>query len=232
MIDIRVLASGSTGNCYLLDDGESPLLIEAGIPIAKIREGTGFRIGRLAGCITSHLHADHCKAVRNLMALGVDCFMSQPTADALKLSGHRLHVVKHDQLFNVGPWAVKAFEVEHDCAGALGFLIVRNGETTLFLTDTAYSKYRFHGVNRLMIECNFDEDIIRENVASGEVDRIVKRRTYASHMSINRVLDFIKANDLSQLREVVLIHLSDSNSDAEEFKHRVAEVVGVPVFVA
>ena len=232
MIDIRVLASGSTGNCYLLDDGESPLLIEAGIPIAKIREGTGFRIGRLAGCITSHLHADHCKAVRNLMALGVDCFMSQPTADALKLSGHRLHVVKHDQLFNVGPWAVKAFEVEHDCAGALGFLIVRNGETTLFLTDTAYSKYRFHGVNRLMIEANFDEDIIRGNVASGEVDRAVKRRVYGSHMSINRVLEFLKANDLSQLREVWLLHLSEKNSSADDFKLAVQRITGCPVYIA
>lgn len=55
-MDIRGLASGSKGNCYFVSDGKTPLLLEAGIPIAKIRQGTNFKIGELVGCLISHEH--------------------------------------------------------------------------------------------------------------------------------------------------------------------------------
>ena len=231
-ITIKALASGSSGNCYWISDSTTPLLIEAGIPLARIMQGVDFKLHEIQGCLVSHSHGDHSKSVRNLMAAGVDVYMSQPTAEALKVEGHRLHAVSDKQIFNVGAWAVRAFDVEHDCEGALGFYLISHGESLLYLTDTAYTKYRFNGINFLMLECNFDEQIIRQNVASGEVDRRVKRRTYASHMSINRVLDFIKANDLSQCREIWLLHLSDANSNAEEFKRKVQEATGIPVHIA
>ncbi len=230
-ITIKALASGSSGNCYWISDSTTPILIEAGISIDRIRKGVDFKLHEIQGCLVSHSHGDHSKSVRNLMAAGVDVYMSQPTAEALKVEGHRLHAVSDKQIFNVGAWAVRAFDVEHDCEGALGFYLISHGESLLYLTDTAYTKYRFNGINFLMIECNFDEQIIRQNVANGEVDRMVKRRTYANHMSIGRVLDFLKANDLSQLREVHLLHLSNANSDEGEFKKKVMEVTGVPVYV-
>jgi phosphoribosyl 1,2-cyclic phosphodiesterase len=232
MLNIRVLASGSKGNCYLLDDGESPLLIEAGIPIAKIREGTTFMVSTLAGCLISHAHMDHCKAAHNLMRMGVPCYMSKGTAAAIDAESHCARIVEPNQLFNVGPWVVRAIEVHHDCEGSLGFLICRSGETVLFLTDTAYTQYKFTGINYLMIECNFDDDLIRQNVVSGVVPQAVKRRVYGSHMSLQRVLEFLKANDLSGLQEIWLLHLSDANSDAIAFRNVVAESTGVPVYIA
>ena len=232
MIDIRVLASGSTGNCYLLDDGESPLLIEAGIRFPLIQQGVGFTIARLAGCLVSHSHADHCKAVKDLAHRGVDVYLSKETMATLGVFGHCYHVVEPRKLYRIGRWQVLPFETEHDAEGSLGFVIEHGTEKIVYLTDTCYSRYTFTGMTKLLIEANFDPEILRENVASGEVDRSLKRRVYGNHLSIDRVLDFLRANDLSKLQEVVLIHLSDSNSDAEEFKHRVAEVVGVPVFVA
>jgi len=232
MIEIRVLASGSTGNCYVLDDGQAPLLLEAGIRFPLIQQGLNFGVSGLAGCLVTHLHSDHSKSVKKLMEAGVDVYMSQPTAEALKLSGHRLHEISEGQLFNVGSWAVKAFAVEHDAEGALGFFMASRGETVLYITDSGYVRQRFSGVNYLLIEANFDEDIIRENVASGEVDRMVKRRTYANHMSLQRVASFLHANDLSALREVHLLHLSEKNSSADDFKLAVQRITGCPVYIA
>ncbi|MDD5092825.1 MAG: MBL fold metallo-hydrolase [Dehalococcoidia bacterium] len=233
MIDIKVLASGSTGNCYRISDGKIPLLIEAGIPIDRIRKGVDFKLSEIQGCLISHAHMDHAKAAKKLMDAGIDCYMSKETAEALKVSGHRLHVLDPNQMHtNIGPWAVISFETEHDAEGSLGFLIMHGDEKILFLTDTAYTRYRFNGLTRIMIECNFDEDIIRENVASGVLHQSLKSRIYANHMSIDRVLDFLKANDLSQCREIWLLHLSDSNSDAEAFKRRVQEATGKIVRVA
>jgi len=45
------------------------------------------------------------------------------------------------------------------------------------------------------------------------------------------VLDFLRANDLSQVRKIYLLHLSDSNSDAKLFKLKVQEVTGKEVIV-
>lgn len=52
-IDIKVLASGSGGNCYLIN---SEIMIECGITIDRIRKGSGFKLGEIEACLISHEH--------------------------------------------------------------------------------------------------------------------------------------------------------------------------------
>ena len=56
MMDIKVLASGSSGNCYYVSDGNSSVLIECGIKIDQIRKGCGFRLSEIKACLISHEH--------------------------------------------------------------------------------------------------------------------------------------------------------------------------------
>jgi len=73
MIQIKALASGSSGNCYHLTDGSSGLLIEAGIPIKKISKGIGFKLtSEIDGCLITHEHMDHSKSARDIMTAGID----------------------------------------------------------------------------------------------------------------------------------------------------------------
>ena len=83
-----------------------------------------------------------------------------------------------------------------------------------------------------MVEANYSLDLLKENVLSGEVDRAVKSRVLKSHMGLETLIDLLKANDLSAVVEIWLLHLSDSNSDAEMFKKRVMEATGKVVKVA
>ena len=55
-ITIKTLASGSTGNAYHISDGRTSLLIEAGIPIIKIKQGLKYRLSGVDGCLISHQH--------------------------------------------------------------------------------------------------------------------------------------------------------------------------------
>lgn len=55
-INITSLASGSSGNCYLVTDGSTPLLLECGIPIALIKKGCGFNVHGMKACLISHGH--------------------------------------------------------------------------------------------------------------------------------------------------------------------------------
>ena len=116
MIHIKPLASGSAGNCYYITDGRSPLLLEAGLPIQKIKEGLNYRLSEIEGCFVSHEHLDHCKAVEDIMTAGIDCYMSAGTAEQLKLNSHRVNTMENKKQYNLGMWTCLAFDVEHDAA--------------------------------------------------------------------------------------------------------------------
>lgn len=232
MVGIRSLASSSAGNAYLVTDGRSPLLLDCGLAYRELQRATSHRLTGLAGCLLSHEHMDHAKAAADLMRAGVDCYMSQGTADALGLSGHRLRVVKPLQQVQIGAWTVLPFDTVHDAAEPLGFLIAGDGEKVLYLTDTAYCPYCFRGLTRIMIECNYSKEILDRNIEAGRLHPGMRRRLLRSHMSLDRVLDFLAANDLTAVREIILVHLSDGNSDAGEFKRQVQAATGRMVRVA
>ncbi len=75
-------------------------------------------------------------------------------------------------------------------------------------------------------------DILRANIEAGLVPVELKNRIIQSHFSLENVKKFLQANDLSQVREIWLIHLSDDNSDADRFKREIQELTGKPVYVA
>ena len=233
MITVKPLASGSKGNAYHITDGRSPLLLEVGITWKQIQQGLNFKTSELAGCLISHEHQDHCKAVRDVMRAGIDCYMSQGTADALGLSGHRIRQVQARKQFHVGTWTILPFETQHDAAEPLGFLLAnKDGDKLLYATDTFYIRYRFRGLTHLMIETNYSMDILRENMATGLVAPELKNRLLKSHMSLETCKEFLKANDLSRVQEIWLIHMSDGNADADRFKREIQALTGKFVTIA
>lgn len=232
MIEIRSFASSSAGNAYLVTDGRSPLLLDAGLTIRELKVATGHKLSTLAGCLVTHEHMDHARAAADLMRAGVDVYMSAGTAEALGLTGHRLRIVRALEQIQIGSWTALFFDTIHDAAEPLGFLLASGAEKVLYLTDSAYCRYRFRGLTRILIECNHALDILNANVESGAVPAAMKRRVMKSHMSLDTVKGFLRANDLSRVREIVLIHLSDGNSDAGRFKKEVQQLTGKPVWVA
>jgi phosphoribosyl 1,2-cyclic phosphodiesterase len=232
MIEIMAFASGSRGNCYRVSDGSSPLLLECGIPFREIRAGLDFRLSEIAGCIVSHEHHDHSKATKDILRAGIDCYMSKGTAEALGATGHRVYIVKAGEQFVIGTWTILPFKTEHDATEPLGFLLVnKTGDKLLFATDTYYIRYRFRGLTHIMVECNYAADILEANVESGVVAVGQKNRLLQSHFSLENVKDFLKANDLSKVEEIWLLHLSDGNSNAERFKREIQELTGKMVFI-
>ncbi len=233
MIKISALASGSKGNCYRVTDSRTPLLIECGITFKEIQKGLDFKTSETKGCLITHEHKDHCKAVEDTMRAGIDCYMSRGTAEALGIEGHRGHIVKAKQAFNLGTWTILPFDTKHDAKEPLGFLLAnQEGDKLLYATDTYYIQYRFQDLTHIMIECNYAKDILQANVRAGLVPAVLEKRLLTSHFSLENVKEFLKANDLSRVREIWLLHLSDQNSDAERFKREVQELTGKPVFVA
>lgn len=233
MIEIRTLASSSKGNCYHITDGSTPLLLEAGIAFKSIRQALNFNTSNLAGCLISHEHKDHCKGLNDVLKAGIDCYMSTGTANAIGIDHHRIKTISALHPFKIGTWQIMPFDVQHDVAEPLGFLLAnKTGDKLLFATDTYYVKYKIKGLTHIMIECNYSLDILNENIELGRVHPAMKRRLMKSHFSLENVKEFFKANDLSKVEEIHLLHLSDINSNEELFKREIQQLTGKPVYVS
>ena len=234
MIKVRVFGSGSSGNCYLIDDGYSQLVIEAGIRFRKIEQAMDFNFKRVAGLLISHEHTDHSKYVGGFLGkTKIEVYATRGTLRALEIGNSHCYPLVPMKPATVGSWTVTAFRVEHDAADPVGFLIENAiGERMLYVTDTYLVKYRFKHINYMLVEMNYSEKIAIENQAAGRLNRKVENRVFTSHFEMNNSLAFIKANASSDLKEVTLIHLSDLNSDETLFKRKVQELTGVVVYVA
>lgn len=238
-MDIKILASGSSGNCYLINDGKTSLLLDAGISIKQIRIGCGFRLHEIAGCLVTHYHGDHSKSVKYLLEASIPVYMPALEIDALKLHPHhRLHALNHAgedsyNSFPIGSFNVLPFRTEHDTPEPVGYLIgsTATGDKLLYFTDTYYLKYKFRGITYIIGECNYDRDTMWENVNSGEVPAARAKRLFSSHMSLDNFLGFLKANDMSCLRQIYVCHMSDDNGNEEKIKIAIERSTGVEVYV-
>ena len=235
---ITPLASSSKGNCYLLDDGEVPLLLEAGLPINQIKERlwkAGYNLSDIKACLISHSHKDHSRAAKAIMKYGIDMVLTMETMEAIDL--YSPHIIPIDPIYpplHIGPWVIKAFATEHDTPGAVGYYLYNcsTQEIVFFATDTAYIRNRFQGLTHIMVECNYDPEALDEALENGELDNPQRLRIMETHFGLENVLEFLKANDLSKLKEVWLLHISERHIDPKKAKEKVQEIVGVPVYIA
>ena len=240
---LRILNSGSVGNCYIFDNGTDALVIEAGVKFMDVKQAMDFEISRINGCLISHEHGDHSSHVTDFMDNRIPVFASRGTFDFLikkmmmkigKYNGSTMmNVLKNGVQIRVGAFRVIPFDVQHDCSEPLGFLINHpDMGTTLFATDTYYLKYKFSGLNNILLECNYRDDILQRNVIEGNIPPFLLKRTMQSHMSYDTCIRTLQANDLRAVHNIVLIHLSSANSNADEFKKGVEDATGKVVSVA
>lgn len=232
---IQTFASSSKANCYQISDSETTILIEAGLSLKKLLKLPDFDISKISGVIISHAHSDHAGYINDFLKFGIVCYMTFETAEALKMDRNSsfVEIIKPMQSFKIGSLTIKAFETQHDCAGSVGFWIKSETENKrlVFATDTFYLKPVFSKINYYMIECNYDAEILEKNIELGIIDSCRAKRLKSSHFSLQNVIEFFKAQDLSECEKIQLLHLSNENADAENFKNRIMEITGLPVQV-
>lgn len=216
-------ASSSHGNVYTVSDAETTLLVECGLTYKKLQKAVGFDISRFAACLVSHSHLDHSRAVLELINRGIPVYMSYGEAEALGYAD-LVQVVEHMEQFNVGSFDIVPFTTFHDAAEPLGFLIKSraDGDVLAFATDTVNLRYRFPGLNILAIEANYDKCILE---LCEKLPEKVRHRITNTHMEIDTLCDYLRSLDLSECREIHLLHLSDSTSHEEKFIAKVARAV-------
>ena len=228
-MNIKVLASGSSGNCYRIDDGKSTLLLDAGIKYREIQAGCDYRVHEIAGCLISHLHGDHAKAVDELLRRGAKVFGPPEVHE----SWNSVRVLKPWKTVVIGTFGVTPFDVEHDCE-CFGYHIESSvtHERLVYFTDGSYIPFVFKQIDYWLVEANHSMKKLKEREHANLIHPDLANRIMNTHASIEQVLSYFKTVKPTRAKGIWLIHLSNDNSDADEFKKLVMQETGVPVYVA
>jgi phosphoribosyl 1,2-cyclic phosphodiesterase len=214
-LNIKTIATGSTGNCYFIrhQDELKGLLIEAGIPLKKILGAFDYDIhGNIEACLISHEHQDHSGSLDALRRQGVACH-DNSKADPISKD------------ITLGAYTVKAFKLQHDAKSHVGFLIRSHSARLLYITDTAQIPYKFPGLTHIMIECNFEKDLLEQNVTIGKVHPMVALRIIRNHFELVNVTKYLHSCDLSKVQEIRLIHPSTDNLDLSFAKEYISRAI-------
>ena len=224
---LKVLGSGSSGNCYILENDNEALIIEAGLPFMEVKKALNFNVMKIKAVIITHLHSDHHFYWFQYVRAGI------PVFEPFKLDGVNLS-------FDNSQFKIQAFE-NRDNSGrwlhgnsdgsecpCYGFYITHPEMGNLvYASDTEYIKYRFKGLNHILCEANYDMQFVDRDESNYE-------HRLRGHMSLDTALNFISTNDNPALRNVVLIHLSDKSGNPALFKQKTGETIkyGANVYVA
>jgi len=226
---LTVLASSSRANGYLLHNQREALVIEAGVSLLQVTKALNFRLGLVKGCVVTHRHRDHARYVRQYADAGITVLAP---GDVFEGIHHRYHPILPGKGYKLGGFKIIPFEVTHDVP-CFGYLIDHpDTGRVLFLTDTYLCEYQFPDLNQIIIEANYADDILEENIISG-IEHLSKReRLLTSHMELETSKAVLMAQDLSDLQNIILTHLSDRNSDEERFVNEINAVTRKPVYAA
>ena len=217
---LKCIATGSSGNCYTLtsNSGET-IILDCGIPIKEIKKGLDWNIRNVVGCIVSHTHSDHSKSVKDLGDMGIPVCKPYEALLMNQFLANSYFTVRTFDLTTVdGRWThTNADGSECPC---YGFLITHpEMGRMVYATDTELIKWRFKGINHILLGVNYDKDLI-DNEDSAKVNHV-----YRGHMSIDTACDFVKANNSKDLQNVIMCHLSKNNADKDLFIDKMKSAV-------
>lgn len=223
-----VAGSGSSGNSYILSANDEYLIIEGGISLKEILPLIDFQISKVKMVISSHVHIDHFKYVKDWKKRGIPCycpFEDMSFIPRLRNSQFKVHAFPLQDAD--GKWVhsngdgseckVYGFHIYHPEMGSF-----------IYASDMEFVKWKFKDINHFLIESNYDLD---ELESDGEAKSI---HVFNGHHSIQAACKFIQANKTENLKSVILCHLSSQNGSPEKFKNMMKEVVGdnVKVYIA
>lgn len=227
-----VINSNSSGNAYALDAGGQILLLEAGMKMADVKRAINFRLQDVVGCCITHVHGDHAKYATEYARFGVKVYCNEDVCRKKSFPYGTCTEIVEGKTYHIGSFSITPFDVAHD-APCMGFLVRhKDMGILLFATDTYKLPVNFKGVDHFLIEANYSDEILKDNVWNGKVDKAQADRIMLSHMSLDYTVKYLLDCDARSARTITLCHLSERNSDPLQFRSVVTASFAVPCNIA
>ena len=225
-----MLASGSKGNCSVVEDPTTNtfIVVDCGISWKAFRERSldqGIDLSRIAAILITHEHSDHTKGLgvttRGLAKLGVTPSLyasslvhaASSEIRAIENAVDLRHFNQGDEM-HFGNTTVYAFRTSHDAAESFGFRFTQGNDTLGFMTDTGVatpeSIEALANCRILAIEANHDADML----AHGPYPAYLKSRIASAqgHLSNEQSAQLLDSLLCDKLETVVGMHVSQNNN--------------------
>lgn len=223
---LHIIQSGSAANGYILTCGDNKLIIEAGCKTKEYLTALNYDITLVEGVIVTHCHSDHSCSIKSLHdKYSLKVYAPRSVCDIYP----KCNVVESQRRYKIGVFTVIPLKVPHgDCECFAFYLELPDGQKGLFATDCEWLPYSIKDINFILIECNNSQELIVDRLCDG----YDARSSFSSHMELNETIKTINRLKGPALNTVVLLHLSDGNSNEQMFKDRVFAETGVRPFIA
>lgn len=219
MLHFRSLASGSSGNAFLLETGTVKLLFEAGLRLPKLEGYLAHECvtpDSLSAVLISHEHTDHCLAARDLaLRYGVSVCSNAEVLRAAGLWGlAQAAVIRVGHPLRFGDVEVTCFPVSHDSVHPMGFFIRTPHRTICLATDLGESTPEMleavSQADLVVLEANHDSRMLHEGRYPYHLRRRVAGPT--GHLSNEQTARILVERLRSESVDVWLAHLSKANN--------------------
>ena len=221
--ELHILASGSSANGYILTAGDERLVIECGVDDKRVLKALDYDVSGVVGCLVSHKHLDHSKYIPQYQKF----FTVYSNADVAERYGGVL-VMTPKKRYRIGNFAIMPLEVPHGDCQNFAYVIDFDGTRLVFATDLTKFPYTIANVDVLMLECNFCQERVLQNLMNGED----VMSAYDTHLELEDCVEAVERLGGQRLRKVILLHLSRQNADREQIKKRFAEIGIEPEFAS
>jgi phosphoribosyl 1,2-cyclic phosphodiesterase len=217
-MELSIIASGSNGNCYLLQSAGASVLFDAGksfIETARRMAALGKNIQEVDGIVLSHAHGDHYQGIGPIARrLHIPVYVREEVYAACRRGLGPVDVCHFEDGFRVGDMEITPVETSHDISSC-GFVVGRFGIFTDTGCATSQMKEVVRDLDAVLLESNYDEEMLMTGPYPLDLkERIASDR---GHLSNEDASDFIRRYG-DHLSQVFLAHLSETNNSVDKVR--------------
>lgn len=220
---ISSLNSGSNANCYYVGNNQEAVLVDAGLSCReteKRMKQLGLSMNAVRALFISHEHSDHITGMPGISKkYQLPVFITGATFQNsnMPVEPKLIHSFKHAKPVVIGNLSITPFRKSHDASDPHSFMISGHGVNIGVITDIGYAckqviKY-FRQCHAIFLESNYCEEMLE----NGSYPYYLKKRIRSDegHLSNDQALELFLNYKSTDLRLLILSHLSKNNNKPE-----------------
>lgn len=219
---LKVIGTGSRGNCLAVYDSRGKyILLDVGVSMKNILKGVDYNTHDCVAAFVSHVHQDHAKAIDDCIKYAIPVYANEEVCKKYP----KCNLMDRLNVGNFSGFQVHTFGVAHDVQNNAFTIDTIDGIRILYATDMSSVRCYSKNVNYAVIECNYSEEDLIDNI----IEDVESRSKYYNHFELNKCIHYLKHGIYNtELRGIILWHMSKTNIDVKKAVEKVKLELGFP----
>ena len=218
---VSVLASGSSGNAFLVVNHGAAILVDAGLSRRELEKRMsvfGVEPTQVEAVLLTHEHTDHVRGAKSFCQGNDVCaYGSRGTLSLTPLDGVEKSVLETNVEQEIAGVKVRPFKVKHLAAEPVAFSFRIDSVKLSIASDlgsvTPHVVREMAGSDVMLIEANYDEKMLMD----GEYPEFLKQAIKGDngHLSNSDAGALARSAAAERTKDIMLVHLSKENNTPE-----------------